>query len=342
MKAVVITRHGAPEVLAVEERPDPPVGAGEVRVAVEAAGINFADLMARSGMYPDAPNPPCVVGYEVAGTIESVGDGVDSHAVGDRVLAGTRFGGYAELVSIPAGQVVALPEKLSFEQGAAFPVNYTTAWAALMIMGGLRSGDRALIHAAAGGVGIAATQIAKQAGAEVFGTASASKHDAIRAQGVDHAIDYRSQDFADEAMRITGGIGLDVIIDAVGPSSFKKDYKILRPGGRMIMYGLSEVQTGDKRDIPAVLRSLVTMPLATMPWWKSLQMMGENKGVFGLNMLTWWDDEGLDRLLDPLAVGLESGDYVPVVAEAFPFKRAPEAHRFIAERKNVGKVVLVP
>jgi NADPH:quinone reductase-like Zn-dependent oxidoreductase len=313
-----------------------------VRVAVEAAGINFADLMARSGMYPDAPKPPCVVGYEVAGTIESVGAGVDSHAVGDRVLAGTRFGGYAELVSVPAGQAVALPEKLSFEQGAAFPVNYTTAWAALMIMGGLRSGDRALIHAAAGGVGIAATQIAKQAGAEIFGTASASKHDAIRAQGVDHPIDYRSQDFADEAMRITGGVGLDVIIDAVGPSSFKKDYKILRPGGRMIMYGLSEVQTGDKRDIPAVLRSLVTMPLATMPWWKSLQMMGENKGVFGLNMLSWWDDEGLDRLLDPLSAGLESGDYTPVVAEAFPFERAAEAHRFIAERKNVGKVVLVP
>ena len=329
-------------MLAVEERPDPPVGAGEVRVAVEAAGINFADLMARSGVYPDAPKPPCVVGYEVAGTIESVGAGVDSHAVGDRVLAGTRFGGYAELVSVPAGQVIALPEKLSFEQGAAFPVNYTTAWAALMIMGGLRSGDRALIHAAAGGVGIAATQIAKQAGAEIFGTASASKHDAIRAQGVDHAIDYRSQDFADEAMRITGGVGLDVIIDAVGPSSFKKDYKILRPGGRMIMYGLSEVQTGDKRDLPAVLRSLVTMPLATMPWWKSLQMMGENKGVFGLNMLSWWDDEGLDRLLDPLAAGLESGDYTPVVAEAFPFERAADAHRFIAERKNVGKVVLVP
>ncbi len=342
VKAVVITKHGAPEVLAVEERPDPRVEPGEVRIAVEAAGINFADLMARSGVYPDAPDPPCVVGYEVAGTIESVGAGVDSHAVGDRVLAGTRFGGYAELVSVAAGQVIALPDKLSFEQGAAFPVNYTTAWAALMIMGGLRSGDRALIHAAGGGVGIAATQIAKQAGAEVFGTASPSKHDAIRAQGVDHAIDYRSQDFADEAMRITGGVGLDVIIDAVGPSSFKKDYKILRPGGRMIMYGLSEVQTGDKRNLPAVLRSLVTMPLATMPWWKSLQMMGENKGVFGLNMLSWWDDEGLDRLLDPLAEGLASGDYTPVVAAAFPFERASEAHRFIAERKNVGKVVLVP
>ena len=342
VKAVVITKHGAPEVLAVEERPDPPVGADEVRIAVKAAGINFADLMARSGVYPDAPDPPCVVGYEVAGEIESVGAGVESHAVGDRVIAGTRFGGYAEMVTVKAADAIALPHKLSFEQGAAFPVNYGTAWAALMIMGGLRDGDRALIHAAGGGVGIAATQIAKHAGAEVFGTASASKHDAIRAQGVDHAIDYRSQDFAVEAMRITGGVGLDVIIDAVGPSSFKKDYKILRAGGRLIMYGLSEVQTGDKRDLPAVLRGLVRMPLATMPWWKSLQVMSENKGVFGLNMLGWWDAEGLDRVLEPLSAGLESGDYTPVVAEAFPFERAPDAHRFIAERKNVGKVVLVP
>ncbi len=125
MRAVVITKHGGPEVLQVEDRPDPPVGAGEVRIAVKAAGINFADLMARTGVYPDAPKPPCVVGYEVAGEVESVGEGVDGFAVGDRVLAGTSFGGYAELVSVPADQVIALPKQVSFEQGAAFPVNYS-------------------------------------------------------------------------------------------------------------------------------------------------------------------------------------------------------------------------
>ena len=342
MRAVVITKHGPPEVLRVEDRPDPPVGPGGVRIAVRAAGINFADTMARAGSYPDAPKPPSVVGYEVAGEVESVGAGVDSVKPGDRVIAGTRFGGYAELVAVPAEQVIPLPQSLSFEQGAAFPVCYGTAWAALMIMGGLRSGDRALIHAAAGGVGIAATQIAKRAGAEIFGTASASKHDAIRAQGVDHPIDYRSQDFAEEAMRITEGVGLDLIIDAIGPTSFKKDYRILRPGGRLVMYGLSEAQTGEKRDIPALLKGLARMPLATMPWWKSLQMMGENKGVFGLNMLSWWDEEGLDRMLKPLGEGLENGDYVPVVAEAFSFERAAEAHRYIGERRNVGKVVLTP
>jgi len=342
VKAVVITRQGGPEVLRVEDRPEPAVRPGEVRITVRAAGINFADLMARSGIYPDAPSPPCVVGYEVAGEVESVGEGVDSHSVGDRVLAGTRFGGYAELVSVPADQVLPLPDEFGFEQGAAFPVNYATAYAALVIMGGLKSGERLLIHAAAGGVGIAATQVAKGIGAEIFGTASASKHDAIRAQGVAHPIDYRNLDFAEEAMRITGGVGLDLIIDAVGPSSFRKDYAILRPGGRLVMYGLSEAQTGDRRDVAAVLRSLARMPLATMPWWKSLQVMNENKGVFGLNMLKWWDAEGLDRVLEPLSGGLAAGEFDPVVAESFPFERAADAHRFIADRRNIGKVVLVP
>src|SRR4051794_28888644 len=192
MKAVVLTGHGGPEVLRVEERPDPPVGQGEVRIAVKSAGINFADTMARVGLYPDAPKPPCVLGYEVAGEIESVGEGITSFNTGDRVMAGTRFNGQAELVTVAEDQVLALPEALSFEEGAAFPVNYGTAYAALVLMGGLKEGERVLIHAAAGGVGISATQIARNLGAEIFGTASPSKHDAIRDQGVDHPIDYRS------------------------------------------------------------------------------------------------------------------------------------------------------
>jgi NADPH:quinone reductase-like Zn-dependent oxidoreductase len=340
---VVITKHGGPEVLEVEERPDPPVGPGEVRIAVKAAGINFADLMARSGVYPDAPPLPSVVGYEVAGEVESVGDGVSDHKPGDRVVAGTRFGGHASMVTVPAEQALPLPKKLSFEQGAAFPVNYGTAYAGVVMMGGLREGDRVLIQAAAGGVGISATQIARNIGAEIFGTASASKHDAIREQGVDHAIDYRNQDFREEVMRITGGEGVDVVFDAIGPSSFRRSYRSLRQGGRLIMFGLAEVQTGDKRDIPALLKGLARMTTATMPWWKSLALMNENKGVFGLNMLSWWDREGsIDRVVEPLMEDLRKGRLDPVVSEAFPFERAADAHRYIAEAKNVGKVVLVP
>lgn len=338
------TRNGGPEVLQVQERPDPPVGAGEVRIAVKAAGINFADTMARVGLYPDAPKPPCVMGYEVAGLVESVGEGVADYAVGDRVVAGTRFGGQAELVTVPADQALPLPQQLSFEQGAAFPVNYGTAFAALVIMGSLRAGDRVLIHAAGGGVGTAATQIARNAGAaQIVGTASSFKHEAIRAQGVTHAIDYRGQDFEAETMRITGGEGVDLIIDALGPTSFRKDYRLLRSGGRLVMYGLSEATSEGRRDIPAALKGLLKMPLATMPWWKSLALMNENKGVFGLNMLSWWDREGsLDRVTEPLMADLEAGRLEPIVAEAFPFERAGEAHEFIAQRRNVGKVVLFP
>ncbi|MFN8217196.1 MAG: zinc-binding dehydrogenase [Solirubrobacterales bacterium] len=344
MRAVVLTETGGPEVLRVQERPEPVAGPGQVRIAVRAAGINFADTMARVGLYPDAPKPPCVLGYEVAGEIESVGEGVAGVAVGDRVMAGTRFGGQAELVVVDAAQVVPLPDRLSFEQGAAFPVNYGTAFAALILMGGLRAGQRVLIQAAAGGVGIAATQIARNAGAgRVIGTASAAKHGAIREQGVTDAIDYRSVDFAAEVMRLTGGEGVDLIIDALGPASFRKDYRLLRAGGKLVMFGLSEAQPGGSRSLATTLRSLATMPLATMPWWKSLNLMNENKGVFGLNMLSWWDREGnLDRVTEPLIADLEAGRLEPVVAASFRFDEAGSAHQFIAERRNVGKVVLLP
>ncbi len=343
MRAVVITTHGDPDVLRVEQRPDPPVGPGEVRIAVGATGINFADLLARSGMYPDAPKPPCVVGYEVAGTIESVGEGVDAFSIGDRVFGGSKFGGQAELVTASEADVLPLPDRLSFEQGAAIPVNYATAYAGVVLMGGLREGDRVLIHSAAGGVGIAASQLSRNIGAEVFGTASASKHEAIREHGVTHPIDYRSDDFEREVSRITDGEGIDVAFDAIGPSSFRKDYRLLRPGGRLICFGLSEVQTGEKRNIPGLLKGVASMATATMPWWKSLAIMNENKGVFGLNMLSWWKTEGsIRRAIEPLQADLEAGRLEPVVAEAFPFERAADAHRFIHERRNIGKVVLVP
>ncbi len=343
MRAVVLTGTGGPEVLRVEEKPDPPVGAGEVRIAVRAAGVNFADTLARVGLYPDSPKTPCVLGYEVAGEVESVGDGVTAHAVGDRVMAPTRFGGHAELVTVPEEQVLPLPERLSFEQGAAFPVNYGTAHAALVIMGSLRKADRVLVHAAAGGVGIAATQICRNIGAEVFGTASAAKHDAIRAQGVAHAIDYRSQDFEREVMRITGGEGVDLVIDAQGPTSFRKDYRLLRPGGRLVMYGVSEASSDGRRDLAATLGALAKMPGATWPWWKSLTVMNENKGVFGLNLLKWWDAEGgIRRVTEPLMSDLQAGSLEPVVAASIPFDRAGDAHRMIAERRNVGKIVLFP
>jgi NADPH:quinone reductase-like Zn-dependent oxidoreductase len=343
MKAVVLTRTGGPGVFEVLERPAPAVGAGEVRIAVRAAGLNFADTMARVGLYPAAPKPPCVLGYEVAGEVETIGEGVSGLTVGQRVMAGTQFGGQAELAVARARDVMPMPEHVSFEEGAAFCVNYGTAYAALMIMGGLREGNRVLIHAAAGGVGIAATQIARIVGAEIFGTASAAKHDAIKAQGVDHPIDYRTQDFKAEVRRLTNGEGVDVILDPMGPTSFRKDYRILRPGGRLIMCGLSEAMNENGRDMRATLRSLLRMPTSTMPWWHAGRLLNQNRGVFGLNLLSWWRREGgMDRITAPLLSDLNSKQLMPVVARSYPFEQAGDAHRYLAERRNIGKVVLTP
>lgn len=345
MKAVVQTRNGGPEVLQVQERPEPVLGDGDVRIAVRAAGLNFADTMARGGLYPHAPKPPCVLGYEVSGTVDAVGPAVTRVQVGQRVMAGTRFGGQVEIVVVPEEDVLPLPDRLSFEQGAAFIVSYATAYAALHILGGMRAGDRVLVHAAAGGVGIAATQLARLAGAEIFGTASASKHEAIRAHGVQHPIDYRTTDFAVEVRRILGGQRrcLDLVIDALGPTTFRQDYGLLRTGGRLVMYGLSEAFDERGRNLRGMVRSLLRMPTATMPWWNMGRMLNTNRGVASMNLLTWWDRDGnLDRLVQPVLADLAAGRIEPVVSEVFPFARAGDAHRALAERRNIGKVVLVP
>ena len=333
MRAVVITRHGPPEVLQVEERPAPerPLG-GEVVIDVAASGINFADTMARVGLYPDAPKTPCVVGYEVAGTVSAVGPAVDGIGEGDRVVAGIRFGGYAEKVKVKAADVVPLPGELSFEQGAAIPVNYATAWAGLIRYGGLQPEERVLIHAAAGGVGIAATQIAKRAGAELWGTASPGKHAAIRDVGVDHPIDYTKSGWERDLPK------LDLVMDAIGGRSFRTSYDLLRGGGRLVAFGASSVMSGEKRNLVTAARAAVRMPRFNL-----IKQMSESKAVIGLNMLTLWDELGtLDPWIKPLRELLDDGTIQPVVAEAVPFDRAPDAHRLIAERRNVGKVVLVP
>ncbi len=332
MRAVVITKHGGWDVLQVQERPDPPLVAGHVRIGVAAAGVNFADVMARVGLYRDAPKPPCVVGYEVAGTILEVGEGVRDFTPGERVLAGTQFGGYASQVVVPVRDVAALPDRLSFEQGAAIPVNYGTAWAGLIGYGNLQPGERVLVHAAAGGVGIAATQIAKRQGAEVYGTASPGKHEAILANGVDRAVDYTKSGWE-------GGMPkFDVILDAIGGKSFRRSYALLNPGGRMVAFGASAVMSGEKRNLRTALGTV-----ARMPRFNIMKQMSESKAVIGLNMLTLWQDRGtLQPWIAPLQAMLDDGTIEPVVAGEFDFEHAGEAHRMLAERRNVGKVLLTP
>ena len=336
MRQVVIVRHGAPEVLQSREAADPVPGAGEIRIAVRAAGVNFADVLARLGLYPDAPKPPVVVGYEVSGVVDAIGPGVATHRTGDRVVALTRFGGYADRAIVPADLAFAIPGQLDHASAAAIPVNYLTAHIALRRMANLAAGETVLVHGAGGGVGIAATQIAKLRGATVLGTASASKHEAIRAIGVDHAIDYRRGDIVGDVRRLTNGRGVDVVLDPIGGRSFADSYRLLAPLGRLIIYGVSSMAGGERRSL---LRALTV--LVQMPRFKPLSLMNRNRGVFGLNVGHLWDErarlaEAMRQVLDDVA----AARLRPIVARTFPLERADDAHRFMQSRSNIGKVVL--
>jgi NADPH:quinone reductase-like Zn-dependent oxidoreductase len=335
MRAVWIPRPGPPEVLEVREAPDPVPGPEDVLIAVRASGVNFADISARLGQYLDAPPFPCVVGYEVAGTIAAIGERAGGGlAVGQRVVALTRFGGYADHVVVPAAQVFALPDRLSFEAGATIPVNYLTAVLMLRHFAGVRAGETVLVHAAAGGVGMAAIQLCRLAGASVIGTASASKHAALRDAGVAHAIDYRTQDFEAEVKRITRGRGVDIALDATG--AFRQSYRCLAPLGRLVMFGFSTAASGMS---PSRLSTLAKV--LTIPWFHPIRLMNDNRAVIGVNLGRLWNDlEMLRREMLGLLADFEQERLHAVVARIFPLAEAAAAHRFMQERRNIGKVLL--
>lgn len=336
MRQTVIVKHGAPEVLQSQERPDLTPGVGEVRIAVGAAGVNFADVMARLGLYPDAPSPPMVVGYEVAGVIDAVGKEVAGFRAGDRVLALTRFGGYATSVVVPAAFAFPAPSQLDDVEAAAIPVNYLTAAIALYRLANVAADETVLVHGAGGGVGIAATQLAKLRKAIVIGTASTPKLEAIRSLGVDQAIDHRRQDVRAEVLRLTSGRGADVILDPIGGRSFAVSYGLLAPLGRLILYGVSSLATGERRSLWLSLRTLLAMPA-----FRPLSLMNHNRAVLGLNLGHLWGEAGqLRTAMDLLLQEVAAGRLRPVIARTFPLERAADAHRYLQSRANIGKVVL--
>jgi NADPH:quinone reductase-like Zn-dependent oxidoreductase len=340
MRQIWIVKPGRPEALVVKEAPDPEPQAGEVRIRVEASGINFADIMGRMGIYPDLPPLPVVVGYEVAGRVDVAGPSVDPAWVGRDVFALTRFGGYSDVVCAPAKQVFARPADMTAEEGAALPVNYLTAWQLVVVMGGLKRGETVLIHSAGGGVGIAATQIALHIGAKVIGVASASKHAELLALGVDQLIDQRREDFEARARDITAGRGVELVLDAVGGDSLKKGYRLLAPTGRLGTFGLSSAANAKERDLLNMFKTLASTPwLAFTP----VALLNANKGVFGVNLGHMWGE--VDRMrgwMDDLLDLRHKGVVRPKIARTFRFDEAPQAHHYIQDRKNVGKVLLKP
>jgi len=331
MRQVWTMRRGGPEVLQVREAPDPQPRPGEVRIRVRAAGVNFSDIMTRVGLYPDAPPLPCVMGYEVAGEID-----LPPERAGEKVIALTKFGGFSELVCVPAEAVVRMPERLSFAEGASIPVVWVTAWHMLVELGNLRSGQNVLIHAAAGGVGTAAVQICRKIGATAIGTASAGKHARLRELGLAHAIDYRSMDFESEVKRITSGRGVHIALDAVG--TFRKSFRCLAKTGKLMMFGASALVSGAKLNPFAALSTV-----AKMPWFHPLRLLPDNKGIFGVNLGRLRSETALlQRELEEVLKGFASGEFKAIVDMEVPFAEARRAHERLQSRENFWKVVLVP
>jgi synaptic vesicle membrane protein VAT-1 len=339
MQAIWITRHGGPNVLQVRESADPEPAAGQVRVRVAAAGLNFAEVMARQGLYPDAPKPPCVVGYEGAGSVDALGPGVTSPALGTRVLFLTRFGAHASAVITDAEQVFPIPDSMSFETAAALPVTYLTAYHMLFRIARLRGGEHVLVHMAAGGVGTAALQLCRTIpGVTTYGTASARKHDTLREQGCTHPIDYRSRDYVEEVLKLSSGRGVDLVLDPLGGADWKKGYSLLAPAGLLIAFGLANVNTGGKRRLLHVLGQI-----ARVPRFNPMKLMNDNKAVAGVNMGHLFGERELLRgELAELMKLHDAGQIEPLIGARFPFSRVADAHAELEYGKNVGKVLLVP
>ncbi len=344
MKAIWITRFGPPEVLRVQEAPDPKPGPGEVKIRVRFSGINFSDILGRMGFYGDVarylpnppygPDPPFVPGYEVSGHIEELGPGVSGRSVGERVLALRVFGAYADTVCVPAENAVSLPANMSSQEGAALPVTYLTAYHALYYMTHINPEERVLVHVAAGGVGTAAIQLCKIAGATIYGTTSTSKMDFLRAQGI-HPIDYTRPGFESEIERLAAGEGFHIILDPIGGDSVRRSYNWLAPNGRLLVYGFSSFAPGKTR---SALKTAWNFFRA--PRFDTQAFVQQQRGILGIGISPVFNTPTGRREMAALLALYEEGKIKPHIGKVFPFEKAVEAHHYIQDRKNIGKVLL--
>ena len=336
MLAVYITGPGKPGVVKINDAPDPKIGAKQALVKIQAAGVNYAEVVIRKGLYPDAPEFPFIPGYEFAGTVENTCY-CGMVKPGDRVVGVTMFGAQAEYIVVDESQLLPIPDNMSFVQAAAIPVNYLTAYYALFRLGNLRENEKVLIHSCAGGVGTAAVQLALTKQALIFGTTSqADKLDYLRRIGVQHPINYRNTDFAEEVSRLTEEKGIDLVMDPVGGPTFRKSYGLLAPGGRIISYGVADLMSGSRWNFPRLLWKFLTLPRPAV-----LSLIQSNRGVFGLalnRLLSNPDD--IRQILKELLKLFESGAIKPEIAREYDFREAADAHQFLESGRSTGKLVL--
>jgi len=335
MLAIYVTKPGNPDVVQVRETAPPELADGQALVKVKAAGINYAEIVIRRGLYPDAPRFPFVPGYEFAGVVENTRNACKIKP-GDRVLGIKMFGCQAEYVAVEENQLFSIPANMDFLQAAAIPVNYLTAHFAVFRLGNLRDSQKVLIHSCAGGVGTAATQLALTRKAEVFGTTSSEeKADYLKKIGVRHPIVYTREDFSETVRRISPG-GVDLVLDPVGGPTFRKSFNLLAGGGRIICYGVADLTAGGRRNIPRLIWKFLTLPRLSV-----LNLIQNNRGVIGLalnRLLRDADEVGkvmieLIRLYGEGAIRLEIG-------RVYDFREADKAHQYLESGRSTGKLIL--
>ena len=324
MKAVRYHQCGEPDVLRWEEAPDPVPGPDALLIKVEAAGVNYADVMRRSGRYHFKSEFPALLGTEAAGTVVHAGRNAGDFAVGDRVFCRTTAAGcQAEYVSAPVSEALRIPTALSFIEAAALPVIFLSAYHMLKTLAPVRPGETVLVHAAASGVGTAAVQLAKAWGARVLATASTDeKLQFVRGLGADVCINYQKEDFVAEALRHTGGVGVDRVLECVGGDVLIKSIDALAPGGRLMIYGRAS------GSLP---------PLPPEP------VFAKNLQIYGLNIGGKpWTQAQHRAALDEILKLVADGKVKPVISKIFPMPRVADAHRYLSNRQTMGKVILVP
>ena len=339
MRAVVLTKFGKPEeAFEIQERPIPTPKDHEICIQSEAFGLNFADVMARQGLYQDCPPLPTVLGYEVVGKIHAVGKDVKDFEVGQRVVSLTRFGGYAEYAVADARAAAVIPDEMDYCVAAALATQYATAYFCAAYTTQLHKGEHVLIQAAAGGVGTALVQMAKHKGCIVYGTAgSEEKLDYLRSLGVDHPINYNTTDFATYIEKTSGKNAIDVAFDSLGGSAVKKARKLLAKGtGRIICYGAAS-RSGKSKGVFGDLKLVFGFG-----FWASVELLLKSQGVTGVNMLRVADNrpDALKYCIQSVVQMVNDGILNPTIGGKFSVDDIAKAHNFLGERKSIGKVAV--
>lgn len=309
-------------------------GPGEVLIRVRAAGVNFADVLARQGLYPDAPKPPYIPGFESAGDVIALGAGVTRLRVGQRVLAYHVGGGYAEQVAVSAERVVALPDSIPYQTAVVIPLNYGTAYVALYRTGPVEPGMRVFVHAAAGGVGLAALDLGRRAELEMTGAASTHfKRARLLHAGVRHVVSSRHLRVDRVGRRIYGPKSYDIVLDSVGGKTVRQGLRSLRPGGRVVSLGVGSLSGGG---LWGAIRMLLTSPRFSF-----LDLLQPSVGLHGVNLRRLMDDPAMVRaVLETLIRWTAEGEITPEPGRVLPLEDAAVAHRLLERRSNVGKIVL--